>query len=374
MSRNRYPGVYKRGTSWSFRAQFGDGTDRHGLSGGGYPSAKAAWEAKIQAMEKARPMHGIAQRPDATLTLGAYLSAWLPEHTRTLRPGTASAYRSRVNAIQRTGTSTRRLRSLTESDYRRLIADLRDQAPSHTTLVQKVGTLVTALDAAVRAGLIPNHPVRGIKVSRTGERFEPGVWDVPTVQKFLAFSKAAGDPLYPVYHLAIVTGLRRGELHGLQWDDVDLDRGVLQVRRQRSEVRGKVIEAAPKTAASEAPVALDAETVAILRGIPRTSEYVVNDPRSGWPYAQIRLFTSDWRRACVNAGVQVIRFHDLRHTSASLLAASGVPLVLAQARLRHWSPAMTARYTHALDGSGAQVADQIGALVAGRMSGEQAET
>lgn len=363
MARNRYPGVYRRGKTWSFRAQFGDGDARTGVSGAGYPSAQAAWQAKVKAMEQARPMAGIAQRPDATLTLASYLDAWLAEHTRHLRPATASTYLGRVNSIKRSPVATKRLRSMTEQDYRRLISDLRDQAPSHGTLMQKIGALATALDAAVRAGLIPNHPVRNIKVSRTSERFEPRVWDVPTVRKFLAHRRHAHDPLYHAWHLAVVTGLRRGELHGLKWDDVDLDAGVLRVRRQRSEVRGKVIEAAPKTSASEAPVLLDQATVDILRSVPRTSDYVVTDPRTGRPYANMRLFTSDWRRACEYANVPHIRFHDLRHTSASLLAASGVPLVLAQQRLRHWSPSMTARYTHALDGMAAQVAEQIGSLV-----------
>lgn len=365
MSTNRYPGVFKRGKTWSFRAQYGDGADRYGVSGGGYPSAKAAWDAKIAAMEKARPLHGIAQRPDATLTLADYLHAWVAEHARHLRPATLAAYESRIASLVKSGVAHKRLRSLTESDYRRLIGDLRDQAPSHTTLMAKVGLLTTALDAAVRAGLIPNHPLRTIKVSRTSERFEAKPWNVAEVQKFLAHRKAAKDPLYPVWHLAVVTGLRRGELHGLRWDDVDLDAGVLHVRRQRSQIRGAVVEGVTKTEASEAPVSLDAATVEVLRAMPRVSEYVVNDPRTGRPYVHLRMFGRHWHEACENAGVPDIRFHDLRHTSASLLAYSGVPLVLAQQRLRHWSPAMTARYTHALDGMSAQVADQIGALVAG---------
>jgi integrase len=365
VSTNRYPGVYKRGKTWSFRAQFGDGDDRWGVSGGGYPSARAAWDAKLQAIEAARPMHGIAQRPDATLTLASYLDAWLADHTSTLRPSTASAHRSRVNGIKATSIAGLRLRSLTESHYRALVAELRLQSPSHTNLVLKIGTLKAALNAAVRAGLIPNHPLDTIKVSRTTERFVPGFWSVATVQKFLAHRKAANDPLYLTWHLAIVTGLRRGELHGLRWEDVDLDAGLLHVRRQRVEVRGVVHEYAPKTASSEAPVFLDAGTVELLRAATRTSDYVVNDPRTGRPYEQIRTFARDWKKAQDYANVPTIRFHDLRHTSASLLAASGVPLVLAQQRLRHWSPAMTARYTHALDGMGAEAANSIGALVSG---------
>lgn len=358
----RYPGVYKRGTTWSFRAQFGDGDERWGVSGSGYPSAKAASDARAQAIADARPLHVLKQRPDSGITLGAYLETWLADHTRTLRPGTASAYRSRVNMILATPFAQRRLSSMTEQDYRWLVAALKDQSESHTTLVQKVGTLVTALDAAVRSGVLLGHPLRNITITRTEERFVPKWWDLETVTKFLNHRRYAHDPLLPVWHLAIVTGLRRGELHGLREEDVDYDAGLLHVRRQRIEVRGSVIEQAPKTSTSEAPVYLDQDTLAMLKGHLWGEGYFVNDPRTLRPYASIRTFTEDWRLACRNANVPVIRFHDLRHTSASLLAAAGVPLAEAQARLRHWSPAMTAHYTHH-NVQAQRTADAIGGLL-----------
>lgn len=365
MAGNRWPGVYKRGNSWSYRAQFGDGDARWGVSGSGFPTAKAAHDAKVEDVRRSRPMNGIVQRPDATLTLSGYLEIWYEEHTRLQKPSTRSAHRTRINMIQRSPVADKRLRGLTESDYRTLVEDLRQQSPSHTNLTLKLGTLKAALNAAVRAGLIPNHPLAQIKPSRTSAKFEPGYWNVPTVHKFLAHRRSVGDPLYLTYHLALVTGLRRGELHGLRREDFDLERGLLRVRRQRIEVRGVVHELIPKTEGSEAPVYLDPETVELLRAHVWTSDYMTNDPRTGQPYSLIRTFSYDFARACRDAGVPSIRFHDLRHTSASLLAAAGVPLVLAQARLRHWSPSMTERYTHALDGMGSQVAETIGALVAG---------
>lgn len=366
MSTNRYPGVYRRGKTWSFRAQFGDGDDRWGVSGSGYPTAKAAWEARNKAAEQARPLHGVAQRPDATLTLAEYLNAWVADHARTLKPTTRRTYQSNTNMICQSPVAQRRLRSLTATDYRNLIDDLKAQSPSHTTLVHKLGMLSRALNAAAEAGLIPSNPLPGIKVSRTGEKFQPKFWDVPTVQKFLNHRRRAHDPLYDVWHLAVVTGMRRGELHGLKKDDFDLDRGLVHVRRQRVAVVFKdIIEQSPKTEASEAPVYLDEATVDLIRRHTWTSDYFVNNPRTGRPYDYFELFTYDWNQACYWAGVPRIRFHDLRHTSASLLAAAGVPLVLAQARLRHWSPDMTARYTHAMTNMGAEVASQIGALVNG---------
>lgn len=365
MARNRYPGVYKRGGSWSYRAQFGDGENRWGVSGGGYSSAKDAYDAKVEAVRAARPLHGVVQRPDASLTLAGYLSAWLVEHTSTLSPGTASAYRSRVNRVLETTLADRKLRGLKEGDYRLLIRELRDQSPSDSTLKQKVTMLKTALDAAVRAGLIPNHPLRDITISRESERFVPGFWEPEDARKFLAHRKAAGDPLYLVWHLAIVTGMRRGELHGLRREDVDLERGQLHVRRQRTDVRGVVHERVLKTAGSDRTITLDLETVAMLAGHTWTSDYLVTDPATGRPYAYLRGFDRAWHLAVEHANVPRIRFHDLRHTSASLLADAGVPVASAQRRLGHMGADMTKRYTHALESRDREVADAIGSIVAG---------
>lgn len=360
---NRWPGVYKRGNLWSYRAQFSEAGERYGVSGGGYLSAKEAWEARNKALDDARPLRYSERRPDGTVTLGEYLTAWLDEHTRTVRPGTALTYRHRIQAVLRTPLARKRLRSLDEQHFRRLIADLRDQSPGHATLKAKLGVLNTALNAAVRTGLIPENHLRRIKVSRTAPRFEAGVWDRDTAMSFLAHRRAAHDPLADVWHMALVTGLRRGELHGLKQTDFDLARGLLHVRRQRSQVRGDVIEAATKTASSEAPVYLDRDTCQLVAQRTWLSEYFVTDPRSDRPYTTMSTFHRDWHRAQRAAGVPKIRFHDLRHTSASFLAAAGVPLVEAQHRLRHWSPVMTRQYTHALDGMGADAAERIGSLL-----------
>lgn len=365
MSRNRYPGVYKRGNLWAYRQQFGDGENRTSVSGSGFESAKAANDAKIEHVRRARPLAGVTHRPDPSLTLAGYLEAWFVEHTSTLSPGTGSAYRSRVNKVAETSIGGRRLRSLKEGDYRTLVRELRDQSPSDTTLKQKVTMLVTALDAAVRQGLIASHPLRDIKVSRESERFVPGFWEPGDARKFLAHRKAAGDPLYIAWHLAIVTGMRLGELHGLRREDVDLDRGVLHIRRQRTEVRGVVHERVLKTDGSQRDVHLDGETVDLLRQHTWTSDYLVTDPKTGQPYRFIREFGRAWTRAVRRANVPRIRFHDLRHTSASLLADAGVPLASAQRRLGHMGPAMTARYTHAMESRDPEVAEAIGAVVAG---------
>lgn len=361
MAKNRWPGVYQRGKVWAWRAQFEEDGERWGESKSGYPTAKAAWEARNEALRKAKG-RGRLKVSDGNVTLAAWLETWLRDHERTVRPGTASAYRSRIERIKAHPLASKRLRSLTEGQYRRLIADLAE-GRRHSTVMGKVATLSSALNAAVKVGLITDNPIPRIHVARNESRFEVEPWDAETARKFLAHRKAAHDPLHHVWHLAIVTGMRRGELHGLRWDDIDLDAGIIWIRRQRTEVRSEMLELAPKTEGSEAPVFLDPGTVELLRSVPRTHEYVLVAPHTGRPYGNMSTFLKHWAKATDDAGVPPIRFHDLRHTSASLMAAAGVPLLAAQQRLRHWSPAMTRRYTHATNTLAQDTAARIGEVL-----------
>lgn len=373
MARNRYPGVFKRGSSWSFRAQFDDGVRRHGVSGSNYASAKEANDARSKALRDAKAMAARGGRVDSTVTVGDYLAGWLEDHVRTVRPTTETAYRWRVSRILDHPVAGKKLRALTEQDCRRLFADLRDGSPTHATLMALVGVFQTALNAAVRAGLLAVNPASQVRVARTQPRFEAKAWSTTEALAFLDHRRRAEDPLFDVWYLALVTGMRKGELHGLRREDVDLDRGLLHVRRQRTQIPGGIIEQAPKTSGSEAPVHLDARTIELLRAHDYGDHgYFVSDPRSGKPYVALSTFRLDWVRAVKDAGLPAIRFHDLRHTSASLLAAAGVPLIGAQARLRHWSQAMTAHYTHALDSSHAEVADRIGDVLAPALGDEDA--
>lgn len=364
----RYAGVFKRcghasachcDAPWSYRAQFSAGGERSGVSGSGYATAKEATAARVAAISAGKRRTG----PATTATLADYLHSWLEGHSRTLRPGSVSTYRSRVTAISAHPTASKRLTSLTEAQYRRMIGDWRDEL-AHSTLTGRVGTLATALHAAVRSGILPSDPLAGVTVSRTKARFVAETWDLETALAFLKHRREAEDPLYVAWHLALVTGLRRGELHGLKREDLDLEHDRIWVRRQRSAIRGQVHEGPPKTEGSDAPVYLDEATCDLLAGLDWTvSDYVVTDPRTGRPYRNLDLFLDDWHRATDEAGAPRIRFHDLRHTSASLLAAAGVPLSAAQQRLRHWSPRMTAHYTQVNDTFAAQVAARIGAVL-----------
>lgn len=365
--KNRYPGVFRRGTGWAFRVQFNEGGERWGVSGSGYATAKDAWNARNEAVKNAR--RG-PRTLDKDVTLAEFLRHWVEDHGRTVKPTTAWNYDVKLRGIIGHALAQKKLRLLTEKDYRTILTD---QGNAYSTVRAKRTILRSALSSAVRAGILDDNPVDHVHLARVEERPETEAWDLATATRFLAQRKAARDPLYEVWHLALVTGLRRGELHGLRWSDIDFDRGLLYVRRQRTEVGGRVVEQYPKTSGSEAPVYLDEATVALLldlmlrrsvaradEGYNMSGEYIVLDPRTGKPYNSLLTFRYDWKRACENADVPVIKFHGLRHTTASIMAETGIPLAAAQQRLRHWSQAMTRHYTHVASDQAARTADQLG--------------
>jgi len=370
MKKNRYPGVFKRGDTWSFRAQTNQDGVRSGVSGSGYATAKEASQARTAAIKAASKQR--THTIDRDATLAEYLDHWVKDHGRTVKETTAWGYEQTLRSITRHPLARVKLVTVGEKVIRSILTDLLE-TDAWSTVQRKRTVLRTALDAAVRSGLLDSNPVEHVRIARTEERTETEAWDLATTQRFLTQRKYANDPLYPVWHLAIMTGLRRGELHGLRWSDIDFERGLLYVRRQRTEVGGRIIEQYPKTAGSEAPVYLDEVTLDVLRALrdSRTTrpgqayatldeDYIVLDPRTGKPYKSLLTFRKDWERAVKWAAVPSIKFHGIRHTTASVMAELGIPLAAAQQRLRHWSAAMTRHYTHVANDQAARTAAQLG--------------
>jgi integrase len=367
----KYSGVFSRdgGDTWEFRAQFQDETGRWSVSGAGYRTQGDAKTARAASIKEAEAKRGRARTVPAAITVGQYLTRWLDGHSATIRPASAVAYRSHVRALQKLPIAAVKVRALAELDVRRLVGELRASGMAHENMLGRLRVLRLALSGAVREGVTGANPALGIRVPRTTPKFVAQTWTAAEASKFLAFTRDAGDPDYPAYRLAVTTGMRRGELLGLEWQDVELGAGLLNVRRQRTEVYGTATTAAPKTASSEAPIHLDPETVRVLEELRAASgglsgDTVILCPGTGAPYLP-KVFLEHFKEACRAAGVPVIRVHDLRHTAATLLAEAGVPLRVVQERLRHWSPAMTERYTHAQAGSAQLAAGAMGDLLAG---------
>jgi integrase len=156
-----------------------------------------------------------------------------------------------------------------------------------------------------------------------------------------------------------LSGLRRGELSGLLWSDVDLDVGTLTVAHNRVSVNGQVMDSDPKTDQSARTLPLTPALAAVLRRAQArqkaerlalgpdygSGEHVVCD-EAGRPYHPDTI-SDYWRAICVAVKVPSIRLHDARHTCGTLMHLQGVPIVVVSAWLGHADPAFTMRtYVH----------------------------
>lgn len=220
-----------------------------------------------------------------------------------------------------------------------------------------------ALNDAKERGYIGDNPAwKAMKAKKNTLRFEGAIW---SAEELLAFLQATAKAnLHPLWVTIAMTGLRRGEVCGLRWSDVDLQNAQMTVCRSRVPLAGEVIESTPKSGQARI-VALDEDTVAALerhrkgqaaaqlkmgpkwRG---EGNYVFTRP-DGRPI-EPNSISREFRLAVAAAGLRHIRLHDLRHTHASLLLADGEPIGNVSRRIGHADSHITAQvYEHYVPGA-----------------------
>jgi integrase len=253
-----------------------------------------------------------------------------------------------------------------EAAFRRLF----DEGMIPATARRVFSTLRTALNAAARERLIPDNPARYVKLprgarphavvwtkrrvaewKRTGIRPAVAVWAPAQLAQFLA--SIGSHRLFAVFHLIAMRGLRRGEACGLKWEDLDLDEGLAYLSRQVQEGPDGRLRACPlKTESSRRAVALDPQTVTVLRahrswqarwlsesGI-TTQGWVVTD-EIGRPLSPDCL-TRTFNALVNDSGLPPVRLHDLRHGAATLMLLAGDDLKTIADQLGHSSVVLTA--------------------------------
>lgn len=239
-----------------------------------------------------------------------------------------------------------------------------------------VGLLKAACTWALVNGYLARNPIQGVKRPKL-QRIRMTSWTTEQAKAFLDFTK--DDRLSFAWWLLLARGLRRGELCGLRWADVDLEGAVLRINRTRVTVEGRAIDSTPKTESGRRSIPLDPALVAILRrhkvrqaaeslaagpGAYDDSGYLLAD-QLGRPYHPDSI--SGWFDEKVKeAKLPRIRLHDTRHTAASLMLASGTPVKVVFDLLGHASPTITlSTYAHVLPG----MAGEAGAALSASLMG-----
>jgi integrase len=364
-----------------------------------------------------RKLLHLEMTPTDLPSVADYLQRWLAGR-RNIKAGTRRSYESHVrlyltpylgdlrvdrlraahieamfDAISERNATLDARRTSTDPQVRATVFGLRKVGPSSQHRIR--ATLRKALNDAIRRSKILHHneallvELPSAKRPRamvwTDERVAtwrrtgsvPGpvmVWTPVQTGRFL--DHAVGDRLYGLYHLVVFTGLRRGEACGVHWDDLDLDAKTLTVRWQVVQHGWATMLDTPKTDQSESVVALDDETVRVLRAHRTRQRRERLAAGTGWTTSQL-VFTTEtggqlhpadvtdhFHDLAAEAGLPPIRLHDLRHGAATLGLAAGVDMKVISGQLRHSNPHFTAAtYAHILPELAHSAAEATAAMV-----------
>jgi integrase len=308
-------------------------------------------------------------RPVDRETLAEFLNHWLDTSIRPERSeNTTDAYERTIRNHIVPYLGSVRLDRIDAATIQRLLSELQTRSigPSARRRVYEI--LSSSLNRGVRWGKIRFNPCDFVDKPRT-VRKEMQPLSAEEARHLLNTTRE--HRLYALMVLAISTGMRQGELFGLGWDAVDLDRGILHVRRQLTNVKGKPKLTRPKTPKSRRLIELTDDAVEalmehralMLREGYGGSEVVFCGANGG--YIQRASFARNfWHRSLDKAGIERRGFHHLRHTYATLTLGAGVPVHIVSAVLGHARPSITLDvYSHVLEGMQSQARDSIGLIL-----------
>ena len=216
----------------------------------------------------------------------------------------------------------------------------------------------SAMDFAVAQKIIPENPCKAVELPKV-EHKEMQTIPAEQLQAFLQEAKATG--VYVMYYIELATGLRRGELLGLKWTDIDWNNGIIKVRRQVARVDGQIVEAPLKTKNSYRTVTISQQAIEVLKQQEEKTndEYVFPSPNGG-PISPDSV-NNMLKRVLARAGIPKVRFHDLRHTFATVALQNGVDIKTVSGMLGHFSAGFTLdTYAHVTTAAQKEAADTMG--------------
>ncbi|MGW1012723.1 tyrosine-type recombinase/integrase [Streptomyces termitum] len=338
----------------------------------------------------------------ADSTVGDYLTYWLDSvAVHRLRENTHTRYAACVRLHIIPGLGTKKVARLTAKDVRTFLDRLRTTCQccaqgldtertrccaigeccqkrlTALTVTYVHSVLKSALEHAVREDELPRNVARNVKTTtHQPRRFRP----LTAAEARQLLDAARTDRLNALYELALRTGLRKGELLGLRWEDLDLATGTASIRRSLQRTRtGGLTHLPTKTLASERRIALPTECIRSLKEHRRQQDKEREIAGSAWRDSGL-VFTTPtgrpldpanltrrFRSFLSRAGLRRIRFHDLRHSTATLLLEQGVDLVVIKELLGHAHIGVTAGvYAHVRLRLQRQAIDALGHALGGQ--------
>ena len=349
---------------------------RPGYDGKRMRESKGGFKTRSEAVA-AMGVH-IREKDDGVVpsgqSVGSFLNDWLTEKRLLVAASTWANYRVSVTAYITPTLGDIPLTDVRPSHISGLYVDLLERiAPGTIRTVH--GVLRQAMKMAVDRGQLRRSPVDSVQPPKI-PRADPRAWNATQLRSFLDSTR--DNPMWPAFYLTATTGMRREEVLGLRWSDIDLARGSLSVSWTLITVDGKVVhQPGAKTESSIRQVALDGATVVMLR----EHRQLQREERMAWEAAWHELdlvfcredgtpvrpttFTRRFQKAAHNVSLEAIGPHGLRHTWATLALQAGIHPKVVSERLGHSSIAITLdRYSHVVAGMDADAAETVGRLIA----------
>ena len=340
---------------------------------------KSECSAKLNALKASLqgPREPKQEKPKADMTFGAWLDHWYQRECKPkIRPKTQADYENRIyqHVIPELGAIP--LARLTAADLQQFYNRLKEGG--RLLRVEQYGpglsdrmvkschvTCRVALDQAVAQGLILKNPALSCKAPVTRPK-EMQVLTGEEIQRLLIQAKE--DGCFELLLLELSTGLRRGEILALQWDDLDFRTGVLRVERQVQRIRGKLVVSQPKTRASSRSILLPTPVLKILEQYRQsvTSRWMFPSPRKGDSPRDPTAVRKKLSAVLKRAGCPAARFHDLRHTFATSALEHGMDVKTLSTVIGHVSSTTTLNvYAHITDEMRQKAADKIDRAITG---------
>ena len=318
-------------------------------------------KALVERLNRERNIYqGVDLTEDSRMTLGEWLDRWLEERVvPSVRESTLESYRYHIRHHIKPRLGSKPIGKITVDDIQKLYREIQNcgriqedpvwgHALSGSTVRRLHGVFHMAMDAAVRAHLIPKNPTEGITLPKK-ETVPKQVLNDAQLERFM--KEIQSDPIWhDFFYTELTTGLRQGEICGLMWSDFDEDHGTLSVRRTlHVQKGGRLVTGETKTGTGKRTITLPPSTAGLLaqRKESSYSQWIFPNPLRPEQPASPNAAYNHLKTLLKKAGLPSIRFHDLRHTFATHALASGVDAKTLSGILGHTQASFTLdTYTH----------------------------
>jgi integrase len=300
--------------------------------------------------------------PPGKTTLREYLERWLADYAKPkLSPRGFERYAGIIRQYFIPEMGNIILTQLHSEQIQKHYKNMLNNGLSTGSIRYHHAVIHKALQTAIKWGLLKHNAADGVDVPHK-DHTEMQIWNGYEVNRFL--NNAKDSQYYALFHTALYTGMRRSELLGLRWSDIDFLFSQLSVSRSLHHLKdGSYVFTQPKSTKSKRTIALSPAAIHVLRGHrekqeslriaigkPLTDDDLVFSTLEGKPLRP-NTITRAWNMLAIRAGVKVIRLHDARHTHASLMLKQGIHPKIVQERLGHSTIQMTLdTYSHVTPG------------------------